>query len=216
MEKKQFKKSFVLGVLFILPLVAYLFFATGVNNFGSLPVLTESVSELPENELELKLENHISVVGFLGSDLSQRQVNMFNLNQKIYKRFSDFNDFQFVMIMPQGTQDQVQEVMDELSAIGQVSGWNFIYASEVEINKLFSSFKTNSSLDAKLGTDLVFIVDKSRSLRGRDGSKGDEVLFGYNATAVSELTNTMIDDVKIILAEYRMALKKNNVYSQNK
>ncbi len=216
MEKKQFKKSFVLGVLFILPLVAYLFFATGVNNFGSLPVLTESVSELPENELELKLENHISVVGFLGSDLSQRQVNMFNLNQKIYKRFSDFNDFQFVMIMPQGTQDQVQEVMDELSAIGQVSGWNFIYASEVEINKLFSSFKTNSSLDAKLGTDLVFIVDKSKSLRGRDGSKGDEVLFGYNATAVSELTNTMIDDVKIILAEYRMALKKNNVYSQNK
>lgn len=216
MEKKQFKKSFVLGVLFILPLVAYLFFATGVNNFGSLPVLTESVSELPENEMELKLENHISVVGFLGSDLSQRQVNMFNLNQKIYKRFSDFNDFQFVMIMPQGTQDQVQEVMDELSAIGQVRGWNFIYASEVEINKLFSSFKTNSSLDAKLGTDLVFIVDKSRSLRGRDGSKGDEVLFGYNATAVSELTNTMIDDVKIILAEYRMALKKNNVYSQNK
>lgn len=216
MEKEQFKKSFVLGVLFILPLVAYLFFATGVNNFGSLPVLTESVSELPENELELKLENHISVVGFLGSDLSQRQVNMFNLNQKIYKRFSDFNDFQFVMIMPQGTQDQVQEVMDELSAIGQVSGWNFIYASEVEINKLFSSFKTNSSLDAKLGTDLVFIVDKSRSLRGRDGSKGNEVLFGYNATAVSELTNTMIDDVKIILAEYRMALKKNNVYSQNK
>lgn len=216
MEKEQFKKSFVLGVLFILPLVAYLFFATGVNNFGSLPVLTESVSELPENELELKLENHISVVGFLGSDLSQRQVNMFNLNQKIYKRFSDFNDFQFVMIMPQGTQDQVQEVMDELSAIGQVSGWNFIYASEEEINKLFSSFKTNSSLDAKLGTDLVFIVDKSRSLRGRDGSKGEEVLFGYNATAVSELTNTMIDDVKIILAEYRMALKKNNVYSQNK
>lgn len=216
MEKEQFKKSFVLGVLFILPLVAYLFFATGVNNFGSLPVLTESVSELPENELELKLENHISVVGFLGSDLSQRQVNMFNLNQKIYKRFSDFNDFQFVMIMPQGTQDQVQEVMDELSAIGQVSGWNFIYASEVEINKLFSSFKTNSYLDAKLGTDLVFIVDKSRSLRGRDGSKGEEVLFGYNATAVSELTNTMIDDVKIILAEYRMALKKNNVYSQNK
>ena len=216
MEKEQFKKSFVLGVLFILPLVAYLFFATGVNNFGSLPVLTEYVSELPENELELKLENHISVVGFLGSDLSKRQVNMFNLNQKIYKRFSDFNDFQFVMIMPQGTQDQVQEVMDELSAIGQVSGWNFIYASEVEINKLFSSFKTNSYLDAKLGTDLVFIVDKSRSLRGRDGSKGDEVLFGYNATAVSELTNTMIDDVKIILAEYRMALKKNNVYSQNK
>src|SRR6056300_595384 len=162
MKTAQVKKTFVLGVLFVLPLVAYLFFASGVNNFGKLPIMTNTVEELPENEAAVVLANKISIVGYLGSDLSQRQVNMFNLNQKIYKRFSDFNDFQFVMIMPQGTQDQVQEVMDELSAIGQVSGWNFIYASEVEINKLFSSFKTNSSLDAKLGTDLVFIVDKSK------------------------------------------------------
>ena len=36
--------------------------------------------------------------------------------------------------------------------------------------------------------------------------------YGYNATEVSLLTNTMIDDVKILLAEYRMALKKNNQY----
>ena len=28
------KKTFVLVVLFILPIVAYLFFASGINNFG--------------------------------------------------------------------------------------------------------------------------------------------------------------------------------------
>ncbi len=216
MENKQFKKSFVLGVLFILPLVAYLFFASGVNNFGSLPLLTESVSELPDNEAGLRFENHISILGFLGDDLSDRQVNMFNLNQKIYKRFSDFNDFQFVMVLPEGTQGQVEAVMNDLAAIGDVSGWNFIYASKADIDTLFSSLQSNARLDANYGTDLVFIIDKSKSLRGRDGSDGEEVIFGYDATAVSDLTNTMIDDVKIILAEYRMALKKNNVYKQNK
>ncbi len=216
MENKQFKKSFVLGVLFILPLVAYLFFASGVNNFGSLPLLTESVSELQDNESGLRFENHISILGFLGDDLSDRQVNMFNLNQKIYKRFSDFNDFQFVMVLPEGTQGQVEAVMNDLAAIGDVSGWNFIYASKTDIDTLFSSLQSNVRLDANYGTDLVFIIDKSKSLRGRDGSDGEEVLFGYDATAVSDLTNTMIDDVKIILAEYRMALKKNNVYKQNK
>ncbi|MCW1953267.1 MAG: hypothetical protein KIH80_003745 [Flavobacteriia bacterium] len=216
MENKQFKKSFVLGVLFILPLVAYLFFASGVNNFGSLPLLTESVSELPDNNDGLRFENHISILGFLGDDLSDRQVNMFNLNQKIYKRFSDFNDFQFVMVLPEGTQGQVEAVMNDLAAIGDVSGWNFIYASKTDIDTLFSSLQSNTRLDANYGTDLVFIIDKSKSLRGRDGSDGEEVLFGYDATAVSDLTNTMIDDVKIILAEYRMALKKNNVYKQNK
>ena len=215
MENKQFKKSFVLGVLFILPLVAYLFFASGVNNFGSLPLLTESVSELPDNESGLQFENHISILGFLGNDLSDRQVNMFNLNQKIYKRFSDFNDFQFVMVLPEGTQGQVEEVMNDLAAIGDVSGWNFIYASKTDIDTLFSSLQSNAGLDANYGTDLVFIIDKSKSLRGRDGSDGEEVLFGYDSTAVSDLTNIMIDDVKIILAEYRMALKKNNVYPKN-
>ena len=216
MENKQFKKSFVLGVLFILPLVAYLFFASGVNNFGSLPLLTESVSELPDSESGLRFENHISILGFLGDDLSDRQVNMFNLNQKIYKRFSDFNDFQFVMVLPEGTQGQVEAVMNDLAAIGDVSGWNFIYASKADIDTLFSSLQSNARLDANYGTNLVFIIDKSKSLRGRDGSDGEEVIFGYDATAVSDLTNTMIDDVKIILAEYRMALKKNNVYKQNK
>lgn len=32
--------------------------------------------------------------------------------------------------------------------------------------------------------------------------------MGYDATSVADLNNKMIDDVKVILAEYRLALKK--------
>ena len=33
-------------------------------------------------------------------------------------------------------------------------------------------------------------------------------LYGYNAESVAEINNKMEDDVKVILAEYRLALKK--------
>ena len=58
------KKYLVLIVLFVLPLVAYLFFASGINNFAKLPVLTKNIEEL---ELITKKEfnNKISILLFL-------------------------------------------------------------------------------------------------------------------------------------------------------
>lgn len=212
MKTAQVKKTFVLGVLFVLPLVAYLFFASGVNNFGRLPIMTSAVEELPENEAAVVLANKISIVGYLGSDLSQRQVNMFNLNQKIYKRFSEFKDFQMLMVLPKGAEDQLAKVMQELSAIGEVEAWRFIFLTTEQIQTHFESLQVPERLDATFGTDQVYIIDKALQLRGRKANEQDKALYGYNATEVSLLTKTMIDDVKILLAEYRMALKKNNQY----
>lgn len=212
MKTAQVKKTFVLGVLFVLPLVAYLFFASGVNNFGRLPIMTNAVEELPENEAAVVLANKISIVGYLGSDLSQRQVNMFNLNQKIYKRFSEFKDFQMLMVLPKGAEDQLAKVMQELSAIGEVEAWRFIFLTPEQIQTHFESLQVPERLDATFGTDQVYIIDKALQLRGRKANEQDKALYGYNATEVSLLTKTMIDDVKILLAEYRMALKKNNQY----
>lgn len=212
MNTAQIKKTFVLGILFILPLVAYLFFASGVNNFGKLPILNEQVEELPEPNKEVQLANKISIIGYLGSDLSQRQVNMFNLNQKIYKRFYEFKDFQMLMVLPKGTETQMVAVMSELDAIGDVTAWKFVFLDPSEISHHFESLSVPYVLDDRSGTDYVFIIDKDLQLRGRQASEGEDALYGYNATEVSLLTNTMIDDVKILLAEYRMALKKNNKY----
>jgi hypothetical protein len=69
------------------------------------------------------------------------------------------------------------------------------------------------TLDQNVGTHNVFIVDKARNLRGRKGmnKKGeDEYKEGYNTISAADLHNEMGDDIKIILAEYRLALKKNN------
>lgn len=203
------KKTFVLVILFIFPLVAYLFFASGVNKFGRLPVLTENVAELPLGS-GVTLQDKITILGFLGNNLGERSGNAFNLNQKIYKRFHEFKDFQMVMVVPEGSQEKVNELKKGLGKLSSIAKWRFVYASETEIRSLFSSLSTNISLDDTLGCPEVFIIDKNRNLRGRDDDEEEGVKYGFNTTSVAELNNKMEDDVKIILAEYRLALKKNN------
>ena len=204
------KKKFVLLILFVFPLVAYLFFASGVTNFGRLPVLTEQVSDLDILGSDERLAGKISILGFLGSDLEMKKANAFNLNQKIYKRFYDFKDFQMVMVVPEGSNDKVTELKKELSTLADIRNWKFVSGSEDNIRSLFISLGTDLELDGNLSTPYVFIIDKERKLRGRDDDEDTGIKYGFDATSVADLNNKMEDDVKVILAEYRLALKKKN------
>ena len=66
-----------------MPLVAYLFFASGINNFAKLPILTDSIQDL-ESLTNHSFENNISIVTFLGNDIEDREGDALNLNQKIF------------------------------------------------------------------------------------------------------------------------------------
>lgn len=204
------KKAFVLIVLFILPIVAYLFFASGVNNFGKLPTLTENINDISTLDTDITLKDKITILGFLGNDIQTNKGNAFNLNQKIYKQFYEFKDFQFVMIVEEGFELQVEELKKELGALTDIQKWNFVYASSPLIKTYFNGLKTDLSLDDNLGTPYVFIIDKDLNLRGRKKDDDEGTKYGFNTISVAELNNKMEDDVKIILAEYRLALKKNN------
>ena len=201
------KKYIVLSVLFVLPLVVYLFFASGVNHFAKLPIVTNTVVDVAEFSDE-QFKDKITILGFLGTDVSQKKGNALNLNQKIYKRFHGFEDFQFLIVQPQGTEEECQQLVDELSRSTQVdtTGWKFVFLDPVQIQLVFDRLNTPLSLDETLGSPYVFIIDKGVALRGRD----DNDNFGYDARSVADIHNNMVDDVKVILAEYRLALKKYN------
>ena len=201
------KKYIVLSVLFVLPLVVYLFFASGVNNFAKLPIVTNTVVDVAEYSDE-QFKDKITILGFLGNDVSLKKGSALNLNQKIYKRFHGFEDFQFLMVQPQGTEKECQQLVDELSRSTQVDtkGWKFVFLDPVQIQLVFDRLNTPLSLDENLGSPYVFIIDKGVALRGRD----DNDNVGYDARSVADIHNNMVDDVKVILAEYRLALKKYN------
>ena len=214
----RLKKYLVLGILFIFPIVVYLFFATGINNFAKLPILKKNIAELKDWETlsgkNVQLENNISIIGFWGNDLDFRKLDAFNLNQKIYKRFYKFKDLQFLMVVFNDNQGKLLKIIDELKkgSSEDMSKWKFILGDEKKIQGLFSSFGSDIKLNSMLSTPFVFIVDKDRNLRGRDDDNDIGTLYGYNSSSVAELTKKMTDDIKIILAEYRLALKKNNKY----
>ena len=212
------KRKLVLIVLFILPLSAYIFFSMAEHNSLFLPVITKNVSELPEgNTLDGKpvfLKGKITILGFLGEDITKKKETVFNINEKINGKYKGFTDFQIVMVLPDGEQQEVQKVIADLKVMADISNWRFLFVKPEAIVPFYASLKAKENLEADNGTYQLFIVDKDRSLRGRNGKDKktgkDEFKDSYNSFIISELHNEMTDDIKIVLREYRLALKKNN------
>lgn len=212
------KKNLVLFILFVLPIVAYLFFASGVNSFITLPTITPTIPNVDAqwkslNDKKVTLDAKITILGFAGQDIMANSGNFFTLNQKIYNKYREFKDFQFVFIAPEGTEAQAQRLLKELDVLTDVSGYHFVFAKPEAIQTYHTQLKLLGKLDDNFGTPYVYIVDKKRNLRGRKGKSDQgkpEYKEGYNTTSAADLHNDMMDDVKIILAEYRLALKRNN------
>ena len=212
---KDFQKYLILGFLFFFPIFVYVFLSTGINNFAKLPVLTLTVMDIENiegNTANVSFKNKISIVAFWGGDVNSKKSEALNLNQKIYKRFNEFQDFQFVLLHNKNDNQAIEDLKSELvSGVGtDLKNWNFIPTTQSNIKMIFESFKTNIELDQSFSTPYVFIVDRDLNLRGRDDDEDIGVLYGFDSQSVAEINNKMVDDVKIILAEYRLALKKND------
>lgn len=212
------KRKLVLIILFILPLTAYIYFSMAKHNSLFLPVVTKNINELPEGATldgkPVALKDKITILGFLGNDITKKKETVFNINEKINNKYKGFTDFQIVMVMPEGEQEEVEKVISDLKVMADISNWRFLFVKPEAIAPFYASLKSKEKLEADNGTYQLFIVDKDRSLRGRNGKDKktgkDEFKDSYNSFIISELHNEMTDDIKIVLREYRLALKKNN------
>ena len=217
----KIKKRFVLGVLFIFPIVVYLFFASGKNNFAKLPVLSQDVLEIDIfksfEKRKVSLKDKITILGYWGDNLDFKKAEALNLNQKIYKRFYQFDDFQFVIIMQENKESNIESLKNQLreGAGTDLLKWNFLMGSKENIIKHFNSLNIPLNLENNLSSPYVFIIDKDKKLRGRNDDEDTGVLYGFDARSVAEINKKMIDDVKVILAEYRLALKRYNKTERN-
>jgi len=212
-KNNEIKKFWLLVALLIGPLVFYLLILTGTNEFRRLPVLQNNIIDISilEPNQKVVLKDKISVICFFGNDLLQHKTNALNLNEKIYKHFNGFEDFQFVVMLPVGTEEKANQLKKDLAFNTNINNWKFVFTSKENLIAIFNSMHTNLILDSNNYIAQAFIIDKTVSLRGRnkDTDYKDGVLYGYNAESVSQIHQKMVDDVKILLAEYRLALKKN-------
>lgn len=211
MNKTQ--KNVVLFALFVVPLLFYIFLQLGTHNFGKLNIVNKNVLDVSHINKKYTFKNKVSVVTFLGNDLSKSEAGMFNLNEKVYKKFYGYTDFQAIAFVSKGKEQEIDKLKKRLSLNTNMIKWNFVFASNEEMKAIHETFKPLNVLDTNFHTSKAYIIDKENNLRrGKSTIKSleDKNLIGYNMTSVAELKNDMHDDIKVLLAEYSFALKKYN------
>ena len=94
------KKFIVLGVLFVLPITVYIFFASSTNYFKLLPVVSQEVSELDRfydlDEKPVKLQGRISILGFFGNIVHM----LITLHIKFTRKIMNSMNFSLLFFYP--------------------------------------------------------------------------------------------------------------------
>ncbi len=221
MKINDVKNKVILGILFILPVIFLLFLYPSTNNYNPLEIVQTDVLELTKftskSDMEIKLEGNITLLGFLGSDPDSKALSALNLKELIYDKFKGFKKFQVLMIVPNGSENEVTQLEKELYQYDDLKYWHFAFGDKNEILNVFNSLNSDFDLDGNLGTNNVFIVDKERNQRGRkdDRDKKEKEkniavypLLSYDCVEVAELKNKLAsEDMRVLFTEYRQKRK---------
>ncbi|MEZ4803317.1 MAG: hypothetical protein R2797_11140 [Gelidibacter sp.] len=222
MEKKLVKRNLILGILFFLPVIFLLFLYPAQHHYNTLDIVNTNVEELngfvSDTDEQIILQDHITVLGFLGKHPMQNVMAASNIKELVYDKFKGFKKFQVVIVVSEGTTDEVENLKKEINSYEDLKYWHFVFADNLGIQKLFSSLKSNGMLDENLATDNIFIIDKGLSQRGRIDDRSDNELTSkkpiypllcYNSIEVAEIKNKMSEDMRILFTEYRQKRKGN-------
>ena len=210
-KSNQTKKIIILFSTFIVPLLFFLFLASGKVNFNKLPTITEKVSNLNG---EIPFRNKVSVLSILGEEPNVGTYqNILNLYQVIYKSTEKYKNFQVITVIPKSGEDTAEELKKELAKVGGVDlpKWEYLVLSENQIKNLVSSFGIPAIIyDKKKGLEKVFIIDEDMSLRGRtdDEDTSSGLLYSYDTRSVSVLKNKLREDLKVVFYESKFAVKE--------
>ncbi|WP_417865724.1 hypothetical protein [Xanthomarina gelatinilytica] len=223
MNKKLIKRYTTLGILFFLPVLFLLMLFPAKHHYNPLDVVHENILDLnnftSEDNKDVKLKDHITVLGFLGTNPMNNAIAASNLKELVYDKFKGFKKFQIVLLLPNGTQEEVNLLKKEIKSYEDLKYWHFVYGTESDIKAVFNSLKSRSPLQDDLSTHDVYIVDKDLKQRGRlddrtDGEKEKKKpaypLYAYNCIEVAEIKNKMsADDLRVLFQEYREKRKGN-------
>jgi hypothetical protein len=222
MDFTKFKKPFVLSVLFFLPVLFLLFLYPSKHNYETLDILKKELPELihfvDKNGDSIALENHLTVLGFLGEAPMEDAILALNLKELVYDKFRGFKHFQVVILVPESAKYQVKLLEKELNQHEVLTYWKFGFGTPKDVLAAYQSLKISTVLDSTLKTSEVFIVDKERNQRGRlDDRDKNEIkrnapvygLSSYDCLEVAVLKNKMSEDIRILFTEYRQKRKGN-------
>jgi len=220
MEKRTLKHNIILGILFFLPVIFLLFLYPAQHHYNALDIVKSNVIDLNNFESstgeKILLEEHITVLGFLGKAPMEQVIAASNVKELIYDKFKGFKKFQVVMVAPFGSEDEAELLKKEIISYDELDYWHFLFAEEDDISALYDSLQSDTKLDGSLVSQQIFIIDKELNQRGRLDDRSDNELaknkpiyslISYNCIEVAEIKNKMSEDIRILFTEYRQKRK---------
>ncbi|WP_375238432.1 hypothetical protein [Aurantibacter sp.] len=220
MQKKTIKRNLVLGILFFLPVTFLLFLYPAKHNYIPLEIVKTDVLDvtnlLSNKDDSVQLKDNITVLNFIGNNPENYITEASNLKELVYDKFTGFKKFQIVTLVPVEAKEKAERLRKELTKYKPLEYWKFVYASQEDINKLFSTLRTSKYLNFEGFVSEVYVIDKELNQRGRldDRSKVEikkeaqvYPLTSYNMSEVAVLKNKMSEDVRVIFTEYRQKRK---------
>ena len=217
-----YRKWIILGILFLLPVIFFLFLYPSTHNYNTLDIVNEDIKETDFlnfiDNRKTNFEGNITILNFLGDMPVENITGTLNLKELVYDKFKGFKKFQIISIASLNSEKSLENVKKELLKSDELKYWFFATTTDEEINKIYSSLRSQKELDSSNYTSQVFIIDKQRNQRGRIDDRDDDQieknvdlfgLYSYNSIIVSEIKKKMNDDIRILFTEYRQKRKGN-------
>jgi len=217
-----YRKWIILGILFLLPVIFLLFLYPSTHNYNTLDIVNEDIKETDFlnfiDNRKTNFEGNITILNFLGDMPVENITGTLNLKELVYDKFKGFKKFQIISIASLNSEKSLENVKKELLKSDELKYWFFATTTDEEINKIYSSLRSQKELDSSNYTSQVFIIDKQRNQRGRIDDRDDDQieknvdlfgLYSYNSIIVSEIKKKMNDDIRILFTEYRQKRKGN-------
>ncbi|MEN8765062.1 MAG: hypothetical protein ACN4EF_08375 [Wenyingzhuangia sp.] len=203
------KKKIILALLFIGPLGFFIFLSLGDVNFKPCEIFNKNIVEIATFKKDTtSFENHINIITFLGNKPEAKEVQLFNINQVVFKKLKKYKRFQMISVHSDLDSLKIKSIQEKLAKTtdDKFFKWKFIYLDSLEITKLYQSLKTLAPLDDRLASNQAFIIDKNRNQRGRtDDDKIGEEVFAYDLSSINDLKNKLLVDTENVFYEQEVS-----------
>lgn len=236
MGNPRLRKYLVLFVILLLPSVLYLLLTTGRHNFAHLPVLTytDELGQQQERKApqfsfvnqdstivdNATVKGKVYVVDFFFTRCPSICPIMTENMRKVYDRFKGYEDFAVISHTVDPANDTPQALTDYvLKKHIEGDRWYFVTGQKDSLYSAAFQYLSSAMEDSLapggfLHTEYFVLVDKDGRLRSRIDDEGN-MIGVYDGTDMQQVNN-LIDDIKVLMAEYRLELKENNRFKDKK
>jgi protein SCO1/2 len=231
-DNKGSKKYLLLFTLLFLPTILYLFYVygKGEQNFAHLPFITytdmdgevknrkapqfaftDQDGNIITNE---DVKDKIYLVDFFFTSCPSICPIMTANLMKIQDRFAHYDDFMILSHTVDPTRDTPEKLKEYADGRKIDSkNWHFLTGEKdslysVAFDYLSSAMEDSLAAGGFLHTEYFVLVDKEGILRSREDDDGN-IIGVYDGTDGHQMRD-LTDDIKVLIAEYQLALKKNN------